>query len=268
LEELSGELASMAMLAPPGTIERRYALALAIRALGRDAPCVALAPKDKGGSRIAKELREFGCEVEEDARSHHRICTFLRPASPAGIEEAIAEGAPRFLEDLGLWTQPGVFSWNRADPGSELLLAQLPALAGRGADLGCGIGFLSREILKSAAVRQLDLFDIDGRAIAAARRNLPDPRAHFHWADLRAPERLAGGLDFVVTNPPFHDGGTEDQSLGKTFLRQAAALLRGGGSLWLVANRHLPYEAALAELFAAVALKAEGSGFKVYEARR
>ena len=32
-------------------------------------------------------------------------------------------------------------------------------------------------------------------------------------------------LDFVVMNPPFHDGGTEDRSLGEAFIRRAAAVL-------------------------------------------
>ena len=38
--------------------------------------------------------------------------------------------------------------------------------------------------------------------------------------------------------------------------------------LWLVANRHLPYEAALRALFSTVALRAQRDGFKVYEALR
>src|SRR4051812_974114 len=70
LEELSpGSAASFAVLAPPGTLERRYVLALALRALRPGAALTALAPKDKGGSRIAKELEAFGCEVEADSRS-------------------------------------------------------------------------------------------------------------------------------------------------------------------------------------------------------
>ncbi len=33
------------------------------------------------------------------------------------------------------------------------------------------------------------------------------------------------------------------------FLQQARNVLRPGGMLWMVANRHLPYEAELASLF-------------------
>jgi len=69
-------------------------------------------------------------------------------------------------------------------------------------------------------------------------------------------------------NPPFHDHGVEDRELGEAFIRRARQILRAGGTLWIVANRHLPYEAVLNELFAEVALKGEDRSFKVCEARR
>ncbi len=264
-EQAAGSLAGMAVLAPPGTVERRYTMALALRALAPGAPLTVLAPKDKGGSRIAKELQGFGCAVAETSRRHHRICTAERPSSPSGLDEAVAEGAPRLDEALGLWTQPGVFSWNRLDPGSALLAQNLPHLSGRGADLGCGIGTLARTILASPKVESLALIDIDRRAVEMAQRNVTDPRAAFRWADIRGGTGLQG-LDFVAMNPPFHDGGAEDQSLGQGFIRRAAEALRPGGLCWLVANRHLPYEAVLTSLFRRVTPKAEASGYKVYEA--
>jgi 16S rRNA (guanine1207-N2)-methyltransferase len=263
----AGSLGAMVMLAPPGTVERRHETALALRALAPGGLLTILAPKDKGGSRLAKELKGFGCTVTETSRRHHRICVCERPASPTGIDEALAEGRPRLDQSLGLWTQPGVFSWNRVDPGSALLEQNLPPLSGRGADLGCGIGFLSRTILSSAKVQHLVLIDIDRRAIEMAERNIVDPRAEVRWADVRGGIPLSG-LDFVVMNPPFHDGGAEDQSLGQAFIRRAAEALRPGGICWLVANRHLPYEAVLKPLFRRVTPKIEAAGYKIYEAQK
>lgn len=268
LEDIDAEsLSAVVMAAPPGTAERRYALALALRALAPGGSLTALGPKDKGGARLRKELEAFGCVVEESGRAHHRLCWTVRPAAPAGLEAALAAGEPRFVEALGLWSQPGLFSWDRIDPGSARLALALPPLAGRGADLGCGSGYLARAVLAGRAVERLDLVDLDRRAIEAARRNIDDSRVAFHWADARSGPELTE-LDFVVTNPPFHDGGAEDRALGQGFLRRAHGLLRQGGALWLVANRHLPYEAVLTALFPTVALRAEQGGFKVYEARK
>lgn len=264
-EQPEGSFSSMLVLAPPGTVERRYTTAQALRALAPGGALTIMAPKDKGGSRIAKELKAFGCPVSETSRRHYRICTCERPSGLTGIDEALAEGGPRRDEALGLWTWPGVFSWNRLDPGSVLLEQSLPALSGRGADFGCGIGVLARTILASPAVEHLAMLDIDRRAVEMAARNIADPRAELRWVDVRGGSGLQG-LNFVVMNPPFHDGGAEDQSLGQSFIRQAAGALRPGGVLWLVANRHLPYEGVLKPLFRRVTPKVEAGGYKIYEA--
>lgn len=255
------------VLAPGGALERDYVLAQALRVLKPGAPLTALAPKDKGGSRLRKGLEAFGCAVSEEARRHHRFCHAVRPAAPNGLDAAIAAGQPRLVPDLGLWSQPGVFSWDRADPGSLLLLQHLPALAGEGADLGCGVGLLSQRVLGFPKLKALTCLDIDRRAVLCAAHNLDDPRVTIRWADARAVDDLEG-LDFVVMNPPFHDGGAEDRALGQAFIRAASSALRKGGTLWLTANRHLPYEAVLNEVFKVVKPVADDGGFKVYEARR
>jgi 16S rRNA (guanine1207-N2)-methyltransferase len=266
-EQPEGSFNSLLVLAPPGTIERRYTTALALQALAPGGALTILAPKDKGGARIAKELKAFGCSVMETSRRHYRICTCERPSPLTGIDEALAEGGPRRDEALGLWTWPGVFSWNRLDPGSVLLEQNLPAFSGRGADFGCGIGVLARTILASPTVEHLAMLDIDRRAIEMAARNITDPRAGMHWVDVRSGSGLQG-LNFAVMNPPFHDGGAEDQSLGQSFIRQGAEALRPGGVLWLVANRHLPYENVLKPLFRRVTPKVEAGGYKIYEAMK
>lgn len=269
LEDMpTASLSEVTMSAPPGTAERRYAMALALRALAPGGRLTVLAPKDKGGSRLKKELEAFGCSVEDRPKRHHRICTLQRPAALEGLDQALAEGAPRLDPDLGLWTQPGVFSWDRPDPGSLLLLQHLPQLAGRGADLGCGVGLLARSLLANPEVASLAMVEIDRRAVECARRNVDDPRADIAWADATGQAPPLEGLDFVMMNPPFHDGGHEDRGLGQRFIRRAHGILRKGGVLWLVANRHLPYEPVLEPLFARVERRADSGGYKVFEARK
>ena len=257
----------LALLVPGGAIEARYLLAQALRVLRPGGVLTAAAPKDRGGLRLKKTLTGLGCEVAETSRRHHRICEVERPAANLDLADAIAEGAPRILPS-GLWSQPGVFSWERLDPGSDLLLQHLPALSGAGADFGCGVGWLSRAALTSPAVTALTLIDVDRRAVECAEHNVVDPRAKFVWADVRNAAKHLSDLDFVVMNPPFHDGGQEDRRLGQAFIRAAADSLRTGGRLWLTANRHLPYEAVLAEAFKAVTQVADGGGFKIFEARK
>ena len=263
-----GTLHGLVMHAPRGTLERRYALAHGLRALRVGAPLTVLAQKKQGGTRLHDELDAFGCVVEETSKQHFRICTARRPESPVGLGEAIGAGRPQLAPGLDLWSQPGVFSWDRIDPASALLIKHLPALSGRGADLGCGIGVLARAVMAEPDVRHVTLIDIDRRAIAAACRNVEDTRAAFVWADIRKAGVVPSNLDFVVMNPPFHDGGLEDQGLGRLFLQRAAVALRPGGLCLVTANRHLPYEAAMCPLFADVEQIVQDHLFKVYALRK
>ena len=266
LEEVAqGSVESAVIYAPPGVLERRHTLALALRALKTGGRLDVMAPKDKGGGRLKKELEAFGLEVGESAKAHHRRCVALKPEAVKGLDEAIAAGAMRQVEGLEAWSQPGVFAWDRIDSGSALLAQVLPPLKGAGADLGCGYGALATVVLRSPAVTALKLVDLDRRAVEAARRNVEDPRATFDWADARTLDE-GGDLDFAVMNPPFHDGGAEDRRLGQAFIRKAAGMLKRGGTLWLVANRHLPYEAELNAAFKRVTPGADSGPYKLFEA--
>lgn len=267
LEEVPAGSADRIMLyAPPGVLERRFTLALALRALRPGGELDVLAPKDKGGSRLRKELEGFGLQVVDTPKAHHRRCTTVRPEGELlGVEDALSAGEPRVVPGLGAWSQPGVFAWDRVDPGTALLAENLPVLKGSGSDLGCGYGALSTVVLRSPAVAALRLVDTDRRAVEAARRNIVDPRASFEWTDIRSlPD--SRDHDFVVTNPPFHDEGAEDRRLGQGFIRKAAGLLKTGGVLWLVANRHLPYEGELEQTFKRVRKACDQDGYKVLEA--
>ncbi|CAN5235863.1 class I SAM-dependent methyltransferase [soil metagenome] len=266
LEDIEpGSVDAIMIYAPPGVLERRYTLALGLRALKVGGRLDVMGPKDKGGSRLKKELTAFGLDVGETAKAHHRRCVVIRPETIAGLDEAIAAGALQQVEGLDAWSQPGVFAWDRIDGGSALLAAAMPELKGKGVDLGCGYGALASVVLRSPAVTSLRLIDLDRRGIEAARRNIDDPRAAFDWADARTME-ASGDLDFVVMNPPFHDGGFEDRQLGQAFVRKAAEMLRIGGRLWLVANRHLPYEVELKAAFKRVTPLGDGGPYKLFEA--
>jgi 16S rRNA (guanine1207-N2)-methyltransferase len=269
LADLADEtVAHAAMLAPPGTLERRYALAQVLRVLRPGAPLTVLAPKDGGGSRLVGDLAHFGCAAQSTAKAHHRICSIQRPAELIKIDAAIYDGGLQELPDTDLWSQPGIFSWDRLDPGSALLLQNLPLLNGRGADFGCGNGMLATAILASPSITQVVLIDNDRRALAAAELNVADERATYLWGDIRAVVHLPTGLDFIVMNPPFHVGADEDRSLGLTFIKNAATCLRPGGVLWLTANRHLPYEADMVLLFNELVQVVSSNGFKVYKATK
>ncbi len=171
------------------------------------------------------------------------------------------------LHPGGFWTAPGVFSADGVDPASALLVAALPdTLVGTVADLGAGWGFLSAHIL-TRDIRTIHLVEAHDMALQCARHNVTDARAQFHWADAtnwQPPERV----DAVIMNPPFHTGRNADPSLGRAFIATAARILKPHGALWMVANRHLPYEDALSSHFTKVVDLDGDARFKLVRAER
>jgi 16S rRNA (guanine1207-N2)-methyltransferase len=168
----------------------------------------------------------------------------------------------RVIPDTTFLVEPGVFSADHIDPGSALLAAHLPpSLRGEVADLGAGWGYLSKVALeKSPRISRIDLFEADSRAISCARENVTGP-ATFHWHDVT--KGLPQKYDHIITNPPFHTGQAKDVDLGRAFLTVAAASLKRGGTLHIVANRQLPYEAHLTVLGLRTRLLIETGAYKV-----
>ena len=156
------------------------------------------------------------------------------------------------LTDGGFWTAPGVFSADGIDEGSALLADALPDnLKGHVLDFGAGWGFLSAHVLVREAVESLHLVEAHHLAVQCAEHNITDPRVRFHWADAIHWETPVL-MDAVVMNPPFHRGKAGDPGLGQAFIQSAARNMKPTGKLWMVANRHLPYEETIASLFAKV----------------
>ena len=204
-------------------------------------------PNTAGAGRFEKELSKATGNIVSIQK--HKCRAFHATEDGGWNEEIFNEwrALGELREISGFTMQAGIFSSDHIDPGSQLLADHLPAhLHGNVADLGAGWGFLSDAVLKRCPkIQRLDLFEADARALECARRNLASyPRAiTYHWHDVTT--GLPEVYDVIVMNPPFHTGQATDVDLGRAFLKVAAASLRRGGKLLLVANRQLPYEAAL-----------------------
>lgn len=277
-EDSLPEQASPLVLALPPR-QREEARALLAKACAACAPggiVVAAVANDEGAKSREADLRQLAGALVVQSKHH---CRVFRMLPGAAFDAALVEAwksldAPRRIagDDVpggGFLTRPGVFAWDRVDAASQLLAAHLPSdLHGRVADFGAGWGYLALQVLaRCPRVASLDLYEADARALALADANLADAHlpVHCHWSD------VANGVDerfdAIVCNPPFHALGRGDRpDIGRAFIASAAHALKPGGVLWLVANRHLPYEDALAGGFASVRIVAQQGGFKIVHA--
>lgn len=265
----------LVLVLPPR--QREEARALFARALSLCAPggvVVASITNNEGAKSGEADLKQLAGLGGSLTKNHCRVF-WSKPLGDAHDAALLSRwnelDAPRPILDGRFRSRPGVFAWDRIDPASALLVEHLPSdIAGKGADLGAGYGYLSAEILaRSDKVISLDLYEAEARALDLARHNLAgfEDKATlaYRWHDVTTgvPEQY----DFIVSNPPFHTQSRADRpDVGRRFIAVAAEALKPGGRLFLVANRHLPYEAVLNASFGQVRIVGERDGFKVIEA--
>jgi 16S rRNA (guanine1207-N2)-methyltransferase len=274
-----GETFPLIVLLPPRQRdEARAAFVHALRRREAGGIVVAAVANSEGARSAEDDLRRLAGSVNVLSKHKCRV-VWTEPGAP--IDETLSEqwaalDTPRAIVDGRYTSRPGLFAWDRIDPASALLAAQWPeTLSGRAADLGAGYGFLSCELLRRCAgVTAIDAYEAEARALDLALDNLSralrerasEAPAEVIWHDVT--RGLSRRYDVIVSNPPFHQGRADLPDLGRAFIAAAASALEPHGVFWLVANRHLPYEALLGARFASVRERAVGGGFKVYEASR
>ncbi len=170
--------------------------------------------------------------------------------------------------DLVFETLPGVFSADRLDEGTRLLLEHLEVPAGVSVlDVGCGAGVIGAVAGRRGA-GSVTMTDVNLLAVAAARRNagLAGVPVEVVAGD------VYGGLgerrfDLIASNPPFHQGKVVDYDMPQRLIAQASEHLAPGGRLVLVANAFLPYDRLMRERFGNVEVLGATRQYRVLSAR-
>ncbi|WP_082563883.1 MULTISPECIES: putative protein N(5)-glutamine methyltransferase [unclassified Nocardioides] len=201
---------------------------------------VRLPATTEGVANLVARLRAAGCVYAEEEAA-------ILLESGADLESLVARrvaGEP--LEYVVGWAEfcglrvavePGVFVPRRrteflvetavaAAPGAKLVV-----------DLCCGSGALGLAFADRVPGVELHAADIEPRAVACARRNLPD--AQVHQGDLfdALPEELRGRVDVLLANTPYVP--THDLAFLPPEARdhEPAVTLDGGGDGLVPARR-------------------------------
>ena len=170
----------LAIVHAPRSKDQARAL-LAQAAALTDGPMVLDGQKTDGIDSLLKALRGRVPVTAVVSKAHGKLVV------TEGGDLSDWAAAPNTLPE-GFVTAPGAFSADGVDPASALLAAALPKELGpKVADLGAGWGYLSRAVLDCTGVDEVHLIEAEHDALTAARANIADARATFHWADRPRP---------------------------------------------------------------------------------
>ncbi len=158
-------------------------------------------------------------------------------ASPASPDERRTIRVRLEGRDLDLTTARGVYSPDRLDPGTAVLLhgAPDPSPTGELLDLGCGWGPITLTLaLRSPGARVWGV-DVNERSLDLSRRNAE--AAGVSNATFGRPEDVPDGLRFdtIWSNPPIHVGKAALHELLERWLPR----LTDDGVAHLVVQKHL-----------------------------
>lgn len=281
---LEGEYDAAVVLIPAGRKFARRWLALAHAALRPGGYLYLAGPKGEGIESLVRDAKDLCGQASTLAyREHNRagIATKRAGVTPPAwaTEPGIAPGTWHHFtiaaagHTFAIDSLPGIFSYDRLDEGTALLIdtltspkSRIPA-GGSVLDLGCGYGLLGLVAAAFGAGR-IDLVDVNLPAVAATRRNLAA-------AGITNARALAGDTfsavsgeryDLIVTNPPFHTGKAVDFESARRFMRESCDALAPNGQLLLVANAFLPYDQVLRERYRRVEQVAATPRFQVLRA--
>jgi 16S rRNA (guanine1207-N2)-methyltransferase len=139
--------------------------------------------------------------------------------------------------DVSAWTEGGVFSHERVDLGTRVLLREAPILPAHGQllDLGCGWGPIALAMALDSPAATVWAVDVNARAVALTADNA----AALGLDGVRAclPDAVPSEVEFDViwSNPPIRIGKDALHSL----LLQWIPRLKADGVAYLVVQRNL-----------------------------
>lgn len=147
---------------------------------------------------------------------------------------------------FSIYSDNGVFSKDRFDYGTRVLLnsVDIDKLSGNVLDLGCGLGVVGIILGTFNKGINIDMVDINERAIDLAKNNLVlnNVKANVFVSDIYS--NIDNKYDFIITNPPIRTG----KNVIRGFLLGSYDYLKDDGILYFVMRKDHGVKSMIKEL--------------------
>ncbi|MCP8971103.1 class I SAM-dependent methyltransferase [Ectobacillus ponti] len=164
----------------------------------------------------------------------------------------------------------GVFSKNEVDFGSRLLIEafQAPEVEGAFLDVGCGYGPIGLSLGKAYPSRQVEMVDVNERAMELAKENAVLNRVeNVKIYKSSVYENVTGQFAAILSNPPIRAG----KQVVHEILERANDHLVSGGELWIVIQKKQGAPSALAkleEIYLEVEVVEKSKGYYIIKSKK
>ncbi len=165
-----------------------------------------------------------------------------------------------------------VFSRESLDIGTRFFLRHLPVIKGACdiIDLGCGNGLLGLIAAERNPQATVHFVDESFMAVASAKENFYRAFGQERNATFRVGDGLKdfepASADLILCNPPFHQQNTMSDQIASSLFKDSRKVLKTGGQLWVIGNRHLNYHIKLNQLFGKHTVIASNAKFVILNA--
>jgi 23S rRNA (guanine1835-N2)-methyltransferase len=167
-----------------------------------------------------------------------------------------------------------VFSRASLDIGTRFFLQHLPRSEKyqRIIDLACGNGVVGLMAAEKNPQAELFFLDESYMAIASAEENFRNVFSENRHAVFKVSDGLQGidkhSVDLILNNPPFHQQHSVTDEVAWNMFQQSKAVLKQGGELLVIGNRHLGYHVKLKKLFGNCKIIANNKKFVILQASK
>ena len=211
-----------------------------------------------------KEIAELYFEDVSQSMAVKKARVLILKSPKTKVEKAPLFHTIKNDLELNLKQYSGVFSSEKVDPATQVLLEHLPTITEDQniLDLASGNGVIAAFIQKLHPKNSISVLDDNYLAIASAKLNLGKENINYHWSDTVTACRDQK-FDLILCNPPFHFEYENTIEISLTLFKEAKDALNNGGSFYIVANTHLNYRTHLTKLFKEVTQVTESGKFEV-----
>ncbi len=271
--DLSKDLHDLVVMQfPKSKAELAFTLAMINQSLSENCQLYFVGEKNSGVNSVLKLAKNYIAEGSKVDNARHCLLfsgTFNNHKHPFHLNDCFSQyTVDTNNTPLKIAALPGVFSQNKLDVGTELLLQHLPPFKGNILDFGCGAGVIAAFIGDRNKECSLSLLDVNILAIESAKKTLALNKLSGNVFASNSLSNVTDKYDFVITNPPFHQGIKTNYAATENFFKHISACLHHNGQVIVVANSFLQYQGLMEQYIGKTIRLVESKGFTIYHCKK